>query len=63
MAGGESRSAFIEAVLRRYLTNREWEIEQDREVERLNAMADRMGPELLELLDYQADWPPDEEDI
>ncbi len=62
VAGGESRSALIEAVLRRYLKGRERETEEDREVERLNAIADRCGPELLELLEFQDSWPFDDEE-
>lgn len=62
VAGAESRSAFIETVLRRHLRNRVRRAEQDRDVERLNAAADRLNAEMADVLEYQADWPSDDED-
>ena len=52
-----SRSAFIERVLRQYLLQRAHATVQARDLERINAAADRLNTEALDALEYQA---PDE---
>ena len=52
-----SRSAFIERVLREYLRQRARAELNARELERINAAADRLNAEALDSLEYQA---PDE---
>ncbi len=50
----QSRSAFIERVLRRYLRERAKAALQARDLERINNAADRLNLEVAEVLDYQA---------
>jgi metal-responsive CopG/Arc/MetJ family transcriptional regulator len=54
---GESRSAYIESVLRRHFRRRAWAAEQTRDIERINAAADRLNAEAEDVLEYQAPWP------
>lgn len=49
-----SRSAFIEKVLREYLSQRARAVVQARDLERINAAADRLNAEALDALEYQA---------
>src|SRR5258705_476468 len=50
----DSRAAFIEGVLRRYLRERAKATLQARDLERINNAADRLNLEAAEVLDYQA---------
>ena len=50
----DSRSAFIERVLRRYLRDRAKAALEARDLERLNSGADRLNREAAEILEYQA---------
>jgi metal-responsive CopG/Arc/MetJ family transcriptional regulator len=50
----QSRSAFIERVLRRYLRDRSRAALQARDLERINKAAERLNLEAAEVLDYQA---------
>jgi metal-responsive CopG/Arc/MetJ family transcriptional regulator len=55
LAGSKlSRSAFIECVLRNYFRERSRTKVQARDLERINAAADRLNSEAAEVLDYQA---------
>ena len=55
LAGTEkSRSAFIERVLRGYLSEREKAALHARDLERINRAADRLNAEAAEVLNYQA---------
>jgi metal-responsive CopG/Arc/MetJ family transcriptional regulator len=55
LAGSKySRSAFIERVLRKYLQERAKAAAQARDLERINAAADRLNLEAADVLDYQA---------
>jgi metal-responsive CopG/Arc/MetJ family transcriptional regulator len=49
-----SRSAFIEAVLRRYLQEHARARINARDLQRLNASADELNAEAADVLDYQA---------
>jgi metal-responsive CopG/Arc/MetJ family transcriptional regulator len=49
-----SRSAFIERVLREYLRDRKQKAERARDLELLNASADRLNEEARDVLEYQA---------
>ena len=57
---GESRSAYIERVLRRHFRRRARAAEQARDIQRINAAADRLNAEMTEVLEFQAPWPADE---
>lgn len=57
---GESRSAYIERVLRRHFRRREQAAAQARDIERINAAADRLNAEAEDVLEYQAPWLDDE---
>jgi metal-responsive CopG/Arc/MetJ family transcriptional regulator len=58
-----SRSAFIEVILRDYLTERSRRAAHARDVERINAAADRLNAEAAEFLELQAfDDEPSEAD-
>ncbi|MGH7563851.1 MAG: ribbon-helix-helix protein, CopG family [Gemmatimonadota bacterium] len=57
LAGDESRSGFIERVLRGYLGQRAREATNSRDLKRLNRAADRLNAEVGEVLEYQAPWP------
>lgn len=48
-----SRSAFIENVLRQYFLQNARRLAQARDVERINAAADRLNREALDALEYQ----------
>jgi metal-responsive CopG/Arc/MetJ family transcriptional regulator len=50
----ESRSAFIERVLRKYMRERKRAALNARDVERINRAADRLNREAAEVLEYQA---------
>jgi len=50
----ESRSAFIERVLRRYLRERARMAAQARDLELINAAAEQLNLEAADVLDYQA---------
>lgn len=55
LAGSKlSRSAFIERVLRSYFRERSRRKVQARDLERINAAADRLNSEAAEVLEYQA---------
>ena len=55
LAGSKlSRSAFIERVLRNYFRERSRRKVQARDLERINAAADRLNSEAAEVLEYQA---------
>jgi hypothetical protein len=49
----QSRSAFIEAVLRRFLKSRARAEVEARDLERINGASDRLNAEAAEVLDYQ----------
>jgi metal-responsive CopG/Arc/MetJ family transcriptional regulator len=51
---GQSRSAFIERVLRGYLRQREKAALQALDLERINRAADRLNSEAEDVLRYQA---------
>jgi metal-responsive CopG/Arc/MetJ family transcriptional regulator len=51
---GQSRSAFIERVLRRYLREREKAALQALDLERINRAAHRLNSEAEDVLSYQA---------
>jgi metal-responsive CopG/Arc/MetJ family transcriptional regulator len=54
LAGSKySRSAFIEQVLRRYLSEHERARIQARDLEQLNRAADELNAEAADVLDYQ----------
>jgi len=57
---GESRSAYIERVLRRHFRRRARAAEQAGDLERLNAAADRLNAEMADVLRFQAPWPDDD---
>jgi Arc/MetJ-type ribon-helix-helix transcriptional regulator len=50
----QSRSAFIEAVLRRFLRSRGRAEIEARDLERINQASERLNAEAAEILDYQA---------
>jgi len=52
-----SRSAYIERVLRRHLRQRAKKAEDKRDLERLNASAERLNREMADVLEVQAPWP------
>jgi metal-responsive CopG/Arc/MetJ family transcriptional regulator len=55
LAGSKySRSSLIEQILRDYLRERARAAIGARDLERINAAADRLGAEALDVLDYQA---------
>jgi metal-responsive CopG/Arc/MetJ family transcriptional regulator len=49
----QSRSAFIEAVLRRFLRSRARAEIEAHDLERINRASDRLNAEAAEVLDYQ----------
>ena len=51
---GQSRSAFIERVLRGYLRQREKAALEALDLERINRAADRLNSEAEDVLSYQA---------
>ena len=50
----QSRSAFIEAVLRRFLRSRVRAEVEARDLDRINKASDRLNSEVADVLDYQA---------
>lgn len=50
----ESRSAFIERVLRKYMRERKRAALNARDLERINRAADRLNREAADVLEYQA---------
>ena len=50
----QSRSAFIEAVLRRFLRSRARAKVEARDLERINQASDRLNTEAADVLDFQA---------
>lgn len=54
LAGEEPRSAVIERALREYVDRRAREERDARELERINAAAERLNAEAAEVLEYQA---------
>ena len=50
----QSRSAFIERVLRKFLRERARAAVQARDLERINAAAQRLNAEASDVLDYQS---------
>ncbi len=55
-AGSESRSTFIEGVLRGFLRRRALSQEQARDREILDCVADALNEEALDVLEYQTTW-------
>ena len=55
-AGSESRSAFIEGVLRSFLRRRALSQEQDRDRQILDRVASALNDEASDVLEYQASW-------
>ena len=54
LAGSKhSRSSFIESVLRKYFLERAHATERARDLERINAAADRLNAEAAEAMEYQ----------
>jgi metal-responsive CopG/Arc/MetJ family transcriptional regulator len=54
LAGSKhSRSSFIESVLRKYLLERAHAAVRARDLERINAAADRLNAEAAEAMEYQ----------
>lgn len=51
---GLSRSAFIERVLREYFVQQAHRQVHARDLDRINAAADRLNHEALDVLEYQA---------
>lgn len=58
-AGNQSRSAFIERVLRRYFRRRERAEIHARDRKRLDREAERLNAEAEDVLEFQS-WPEDE---
>jgi metal-responsive CopG/Arc/MetJ family transcriptional regulator len=58
-----SRSAFIEDVLRRYLAAEERAKRDARELELLNKAADELNAEAEDVLQYQASWDGNEDEV
>jgi metal-responsive CopG/Arc/MetJ family transcriptional regulator len=50
----QSRSAFIERVLRKFLRERARAAVQARDLERINAAAQRLNAEAADVMEYQA---------
>ena len=55
-AGSESRSTFIEGVLRGFLRRRALNQEQDRDREILDRVAEALNEEAFDVLRYQTTW-------
>lgn len=56
----ESRSAYIERVLRQHFRRKERAAQQERDIARINAAADRLNAEAQDVLEYQAPWADDD---
>ena len=52
----ESRSAYIERVLRSHFRHRAGAALEARDVERISAGADRLNAEMADVLEFQAPW-------
>lgn len=55
MIAGESRSAAIERILRRYVEQRKRRARHARELARINKVAERLNAETRDVLGFQAD--------
>lgn len=55
-SGSESRSTFIEGVLRAFLRKRELDQEQDRDRQILDQSASALNEEAADVVEYQAPW-------
>ncbi len=55
-AGSESRSSFVESVLRGFLRRRALDQEQDRDREILDRVAEALNEEASDVLRYQTTW-------
>ena len=62
-AGSESRSTFIEGVLRGFLRRRALDQEQDRDREILDRVAEALNEEALDVLRYQTTWLEGVDDV
>ena len=62
-AGSESRSTFIEGVLRGFLRRRALDEEQDRDREILDRVAEALNEEALDVLRYQTTWLEGVDDV
>ena len=52
----ESRSAYIERVLRSHFLRRARAASEASDIERINAAADRLNAEIAEVMEFQAPW-------
>jgi metal-responsive CopG/Arc/MetJ family transcriptional regulator len=57
---GESRSSYIERIVRGYFRRRARQADQNRDVERINADAERLNADMAETMAHQAPWPAEE---
>jgi metal-responsive CopG/Arc/MetJ family transcriptional regulator len=57
---GESRSAYIERVLRSHFRRKARLAREASELERINESADRLNAEMADVLDFQASWSAEE---
>ena len=57
---GQSRSAYIERVLRQHFRRKERAQAQARDIERINAAAERLNAAAEDVLEYQAPWVDDQ---
>jgi 3-hydroxyisobutyrate dehydrogenase-like beta-hydroxyacid dehydrogenase len=57
---GASRSAYIERVLRRHFRRQRRRAEQAKDIERINAAAQRLNAEAEDVMEYQAPWSEEE---
>jgi metal-responsive CopG/Arc/MetJ family transcriptional regulator len=55
----ESRSSYIERVLRYHFRERERVAREAADLERIDAAADRLNAEMAEVLELQAPWSDD----
>jgi metal-responsive CopG/Arc/MetJ family transcriptional regulator len=56
LAGEESRSAFIERVLRSHIRDRARSAREATDLERINLAAERLNAEAEEVLEFQGSW-------
>ncbi|MGH9161270.1 MAG: hypothetical protein ACRD2X_14960 [Vicinamibacteraceae bacterium] len=56
----ESRSAYIERVLRRHFRRKQRTAAQEQDIARINAAAERLNAEAEDVLEYQAAWEDDD---
>ena len=52
----ESRSAYIERVLRSHFRRKARAALEARDIDRINAAADRLNAEMADVLEFQAPW-------